>query len=112
MSYLNVYFNKAKYSKELDEILSGDYERIIIWRSSFGWNVPLFQRPQHISKNLADNKCLVFYEITTITDDVKTYKKQKDNLYLINFNNIPLNKLYSILFNRLYNFFRCIKRLY
>lgn len=94
MSYLNVYFNKAKYSKELDEILSGDYERIIIWRSSFGWNVPLFQRPQHISKNLANNKCLVFYEITTITDDVKTYKKQKDNLYLINFNNIPLNKLF------------------
>lgn len=94
MSFLNVYFNKKKYSKELDEILSGDYERIIIWRSSFGWNVPLFQRPQHISKNLANNKCLVFYEITTITDDVKTYKKQKDNLYLINFNNIPLNKLF------------------
>lgn len=94
MSYLNVHFNRKKYSKELDQILSGDYERIIIWRSSFGWNVPLFQRPQHISKNLADNKCLVFYEITTITDDVKTYKKQKDNLYLINFNNVPLNKMF------------------
>lgn len=94
MSYLKVHFNKNKYSKELDKILSGDYERIIIWRSSFGWNVPLFQRPQHISKNLANNKCLVFYEITTITDDVKTYKKQKDNLYLINFNNVPLNKLF------------------
>lgn len=93
-SYLNVYFNYKKYSKELDDILSGNYDRIIIWRSSFGWNVPLFQRPQHISKNLADNKCLVFYEITTITDDVKTYKKIKDNLYLINFNNVPLNKLF------------------
>lgn len=94
ISYLNVYFNYQKYSKNLDKIFSCDYDRIIIWRSSFGWNVPLFQRPQHISKNLADNKCLVFYEITTITDNVKTYKKIKDNLYLINFNNIPLNKLF------------------
>lgn len=93
-SYLDVYFNYKKYSKELDDILNGNYDRLIIWRSSFGWNVPLFQRPQHISKNLADNNCLVFYEITTITDDVKTYKKVKDNLYLINFNNIPLNKLF------------------
>lgn len=93
ISYLNVYFNYKKYSKDLDKILSCKYDRIIIWRSSFGWNVPLFQRPQHISKNLADNRCLVFYEITTITDDVKTYKKIKDNLYLINFNNIAMKNL-------------------
>lgn len=93
-SYFNVYFNCKKYLKEFDNILSGDYDRIIIWRSSFGWNVPLFQRPQHISKNLANNKCLVFYEITTITDNVKTYKKVQNNLYLINFNNVPLNKLF------------------
>lgn len=101
MSYLNVYINYKKYSKQLDDILSGDYDRIIIWRSSFGWNVPLFQRPQHISKNLADNKCLVFYEITTVTDNVKTYKKVKDNLFLINFNNVPLNKLFFKKINKI-----------
>ena len=92
-SYIYIKINYKKYKNEIDTILNGDYERIIIWRSSFGWNVPLFQRPQHISKNFANNKCLVFYEITTVTDNVKTYKKIKNNLYLINFNNRAMKKL-------------------
>ena len=72
-NYLNVnYFSKinifeyiytlAKYKKvkkSIQEILNNNYERIIVWRSSFGWDVPLFQRPQHISKNLANKNCLV-----------------------------------------------------
>lgn len=74
-----------------------NYDRIIVWRSPFGWNVPLFQRPQHISNSLSDKKCLVLYEVTNRTDIVPTIKKQKDNLYLINFENyfvnIILNKL-------------------
>ena len=71
-----VIFNKKKYKKIIKEILNeNQYERIIIWRSSFGYNVPLFQRPQHIANNLTKNKCLVFYEVTTMTDRVKTLKK-------------------------------------
>ena len=88
-----VFFNKKKYQKEIQEILNGRYDRIVLWRSSFGYNVPLFQRPQHISNNLSKSKCLVFYEVTTMTDKVKTLKKQSDNLYLFNFNNIQLNKI-------------------
>ena len=72
-SYLNIKLNYKKFKSEIDEILNGEYDRIIIWRSSFGWNVPLFQRPQHIALNFSDNKCLVFYEITTVTDKFKTY---------------------------------------
>ena len=92
-SYLYIKLNYKKNKEEIDSILNGEYDRIIIWRSSFGWNVPLFQRPQHISKNLANNKCLIFYEITTVTDKVKTFKKIKDNLVLVNFNNIAMKKL-------------------
>lgn len=89
-----VIFNKRKYKKIISDILNENrYERIIVWRSSFGYNVPLFQRPQHIANNLTKNNCLVFYEVTTMTDKVKTIKKHSDNLYLINFNNIALNKL-------------------
>lgn len=89
-----VIFNKKKYKKIINNILNENkYERIIVWRSSFGYNVPLFQRPQHIANNLTKNKCLVLYEVTTMTDKVKTIKKHSDNLYLINFNNIALNKL-------------------
>lgn len=99
-SYIYIKVNYKKFKKEIDEILNGNYDRIIIWRSSFGWNVPLFQRPQHISKNFAKNNCLVFYEITTVTDNVKTYKKIGDNLYLINFNN---NAMRRLLFSELKN---------
>ena len=89
-----VMFHKKKYHEEIRNILKNNkYDRIILWRSSFGYNVPLFQRPQHIANNLAKNKCLVFYEVTTMTDKVKTLKKHSNNIYLINFNNIALNKI-------------------
>lgn len=84
---------KSKYEKEINSILNGNYERIILWRSSFGYNVELFQRPQHIANNLSKQKCLVLYEVTTMSDKVKTFEKIKDNLYLFNFNNILLNKI-------------------
>ena len=91
---IRVFINKKKYRTIIRDILKNNkYERIILWRSSFGYNVELFQRPQHIANNLAKNKCLVFYEVTTMTDKVKTIKKKTNNLYLINFNNIVLNKL-------------------
>lgn len=87
-----VHYNK--YKKEIKEILkSNNYDRIILWRSSFGYKVHLFQRPQHIANNLANQKCLMFYEVTTMTDNIKVYEKLKDNFYLFNFNNILLNKI-------------------
>ncbi len=98
-NYLNkisfaVFFNPKKYRKIIKEILSNtEVDRIVLWRSSFGYNVPLFQRPQHIANNLAKNKCLVLYEVTTMTDKVKTVKKHSDNLYLINYNNVLLSKI-------------------
>ena len=89
-----VIFNKGKYSKIIRDILiNNEYDRIILWRSSFGYNVPLFQRPQHIANNLSKEGCLMFYEVTTMTDKVKTIKKHSNNIYLINFNNIALNKI-------------------
>jgi hypothetical protein len=89
-----VFFNKKKYYNLIKELLNNNiYDRVILWRSSFGYNVPLFQRPQHIANNLSKNNCLVFYEVTTMTDKVKTIKKHSNNLYLFNFNNTLLNKI-------------------
>ncbi len=85
--------NKEKYEKMIEEALSSDYERLLIWRSSFGWNVPLFQRPQHISLNLSKKNCLVFYEVTSMTDETKAIEKYSDNLYLVNFNNKRIAEL-------------------
>lgn len=98
-NYLNkisfaVFFNPNKYRNMIRDILvSNEYDRIVLWRSSFGYNVPLFQRPQHIANNLAKNKCLVLYEVTTMTDKVKTLRHFSDNIYLINYNNVLLNKI-------------------
>lgn len=89
-----VFFNKKKYHQIIKDILTKtEYERIIIWRSSFGYNVPLFQRAQHIANNFAKQNCLVFYEVTSVTDNIKTLQELSSNLYLLNFNNRCLNKI-------------------
>ena len=96
-----VLFKKKHYRQQIIDILSSNYDRIILWRSSFGYNVPLFQRPQHIANNLARQKSLVFYEVTSMTDKIKTFKKISENLYLFNFNNIALNKILMEELNKL-----------
>ena len=88
-----VLFQPEKYRQLVREMLAEDAQRVILWRSSFGYNVPLFQRPQHIARNLTQNGFLVIYEVTTMTDRVKTLKKMSDGLWLFNFNNIPLNRI-------------------
>ena len=95
------FMQNRKVSKKIEDILTNkDYDRIIIWRSNFGWNVPLFQRPQHIALNLAKQRCLMFYEVTHFTDKIKDLKEQDENLVLINLENKSIQK---ILFNELQN---------
>lgn len=95
------FIRNRKVSNKLDKILKeNNYARIIIWRSNFGWNVPLFQRPQHISMGLSKQKCLVFYEVTHFTDKIKDLKEINKNLILINLENKSIQK---ILFSKLEN---------
>lgn len=95
------FVRNRKVSKLLDKIIKeNSYDRIIIWRSNFGWNVPLFQRPQHIALNLSKQKCLVFYEVTHFTDKVKDIREVNKNLILINLENKSIQK---ILFSKLKN---------
>lgn len=97
-NYLNklsfaVLLNPARYRKMIQNILNSEYDRVILWRSSFGYQVPLFQRPQHIANNLRKQNCLVLYEVTTMTDRVKTLKEHSENLWLFNYNNLLLNRI-------------------
>ena len=70
-----VALNKKEIRKRLKRMLEReDYDRIVVWRSSFGWDVPLYQRPQHIFTNFAKQRTLVLYEVTRFTDDVKGSK--------------------------------------
>ena len=75
---------KKKYTCIIKKILEENkYDRIILWRSNFGYNVPLYQRPQHIANNLSKMNSLVFYEVTTMTDNILTLKETQNNLYLL-----------------------------
>lgn len=85
---------KNSYIKELNKAIK-NADRIVIWRSSFGWNVPLYQRPQHIANCLSKQNSLVLYEVTNETDGVTTMKKGQDNLFLVNFNNPLISKWIS-----------------
>ena len=88
--------NERRWSvkNQINEILKNEnYSRIIVWRSPLGWDVPLFQRPQHIARQFARKDCLVFYEITLNTDNVETIGKAEDNLYLVNFENYTISTI-------------------
>lgn len=90
---LAVLLRPRYYRRRISEMLRGDYDRVILWRSSFGYHVPLFQRPQHIARNLARERSLVIYEVTTMTDRIKTLAPLEENLFLFNFNNVLLRRL-------------------
>lgn len=93
--------DKNNISNYIDNILkSNNYNRILVWRGSFGWKVPLFQRPQQIANCLIEKNCLIFYEVTRMTDDVKFIKKESDNLYLVNY---EINDFEKLLFQKLIN---------
>ncbi len=79
---------KEKEKAIIAKALEGSFQRIIIRLSPFGYNVPLFQRPQHLANSLAKNGCLVFYNVSTMTDGVRYIKRLGENLYLINLSNI------------------------
>jgi len=93
VEYVNTQHSKMLKEEIRSALEAEDYDRIIVWRSPFGWNVPLFQRPQHIARQFSKQRCLVFYEVTPKTDKVATVKKETDNLYLVNFENWELSQL-------------------
>lgn len=90
--------NKKQILSEIDKILEGKYKRLLIWRGSFGWDVPLFQRPQQIAKCLSDDDTLILYEVTRMTDNTKFIEKAKKNLYLVNY---EISKFEKDLFEKL-----------
>jgi len=98
---IKYYQEKDNIAKYIDEVLSSKkYDLILVWRGSFGWNVPLFQRPQQIANILSDKRCLILYEVTRMTDKVDFIKKEKNNLYLVNY---EINNFEKLLFEKLIN---------
>ena len=91
--------NRKKIIKEFDEIFDRKFDRVIVWRSSIGWSIPLFQRPQQLALEFSKNNTLVFFEVTRLTDKINFISKVNDNLYLVDFS----CKKFSNFFHELLN---------
>lgn len=79
-----ILFNANKITKILKDNL--DKERLIIWYSEVGWDIPLFQRPQHIVRVLSrHHNSLVFYSsLPDVDGNDFLIKNIEDDLFLLN----------------------------
>lgn len=75
---------RRRVQQQLRKILANSkFDRIVVSLSFIDWNVPLFQRPQHIAKQLCKQGVLYFYHTRNYYDRVSGFQKIEDNLYLI-----------------------------
>ncbi len=83
--YLKI-INKNKQINELKSILKKHKGKtVIIFPPIMDWNIPLFQRPQHLAKNLAKFNLLYFYCTKNIQyDSVNGFEEIADGCYLTN----------------------------
>lgn len=76
--------------KNRDEIqslikqLNCDNKPLIIFLNVVDWNIPLFQRPQHIARCMAKQGYNYLFFTGNVYDNVLTYERREDNLYIIN----------------------------
>lgn len=75
------------------------FKAVVVFDSRVGWNIPLFQRSQHMANDLTDDGYLYFYRTSEQFDPhVKTVEKLKDRLYLVNMANFALqNAMFDLL---------------
>lgn len=78
--------HSLKHKTELKEILeqhSG--KEIIVFPPLVDWNIPLYQRPQHIALNLAEKGYLYFFCTANMQyDNIDGFEKLSDSCYLTN----------------------------
>ncbi len=87
-------YNK-KHLLQLNEILSKNkYKGIIIYPPTLDWNIPLFQRPQHIALQLARKGYLFFFCTNNDHyDKVDGFQEVETNLYLTDRFDLLIKKL-------------------
>lgn len=72
-------------ARDLEKIFENNSNKPVILSLSFiDWNVPLYQRPQHIAIQLAKQGFLYFYHTRNYYDYLNGYKRIGENMYLTN----------------------------
>ncbi|WP_053982968.1 glycosyltransferase [Niameybacter massiliensis] len=76
-----------QYKNEIEILLEEIEEKqlpVIIFLDIVDWDIPLFQRPQHMAKCLAKEGYTYLFFTTNTYDDINSFKQQDNNLYIIN----------------------------
>ncbi|MGN4126681.1 methyltransferase domain-containing protein [Lysinibacillus sphaericus] len=78
--------HSIKHKAELKEILAQHMgKEIIVFPPLVDWNIPLYQRPQHIALNLAEKGYLYFFCTANMKyDNIDGFEKLSDSCYLTN----------------------------
>jgi len=87
LSYVRGIHKVREYfvEKEFEKILEKYKNKPVILSLSFiDWDVPLYQRPQHIAIQLANQGFLYFYHTRNYYDYLNGYKHIGENMYLTN----------------------------
>lgn len=99
LNYKRFNIESEAYKSRLDKIFSKQYDAVVIFYASFGWNIELKQRPQHIAQQLAKKNILYLYMASSHHDkEAYSIHKEDENLYLIDMGNYPFKEA---LFNKL-----------
>lgn len=71
--------------KKLESIVQEDPEKLIVlFPSLLDWNIPLFQRPQHIALNFASEGVLYLYGTANHYDAIDTIEEAAPGCFLVN----------------------------
>ena len=83
---LTINRKRSAHNLELDEVLQKHGDKpTVIFLPFLEWNIPLFQRPQHIAMNLANQGILYFYCTNNQRyDNVSGFKEVMNNCYVTN----------------------------
>ncbi len=88
-----VLLHPMRTRREVRSMLASDCDRILLWRSSFGFQAALYQRPQQMARQLARQRCLVLYEASPLRDRVRSMRLLEPGLLLVNLRCVPLRRM-------------------
>lgn len=92
---------KEKYMDQFLKILKKNPNKeIILFPTLVDWNIPLFQRPQHIALNMANQGYLYFFCTNNIIDTVDGFDEVSKNCFVTNVNEYWLIEELGKLSNR------------
>jgi len=86
---------KSNFLRKIESIIDNieKDQKVIISLSFIDWDIPLFQRPQHLALQLA-NKGIIYFYCTLQNSNLKYFiEKQAENLYVLDEFDIILEKV-------------------